>query len=297
MQPLPAAPAVAVVARPAYYRAARVGLSLAPLILVHLSLVALAVVPVTVAGVVLLVVMTRVTGLGVTVGFHRLLSHHAFKTPRWFQFALAAAGCTALQKGPLWWAVHHRQHHAHSDTEGDVHSPVVDGFWYAHSGWLFARDLMRPDHAAVRDLTRYPELVWLDRLWMLPGLLAAGACYLAGGWPGVVWGYALSTVLVFQVTFAVNSVGHRWGRQRFATGEGSRNNWVLGVLAMGDGWHNNHHRAPTSARHGLAWYEFDQAYLVIRLLRRVGLVWGVRQPPARVLAAAGRPATADHPGG
>ena len=194
MSSLPAAPAAEVVPRPGWYRATRIGLSLAPLLLVHLSLVALAVVPVTVAGVVLLVVMTRVTGLGITVGFHRGLSHHAFKTSRWFRFALAAAGCTALQKGPLWWVVHHRRHHAHSDREGDVHSPVVDGFWYGHCGWLFARDLMRPDHATVRDLTKYPELVWLDRLWMLPGLLAAGLCYLAGGWSGVVWGYCLSTV-------------------------------------------------------------------------------------------------------
>ncbi len=241
--------------------------------------------------------MTRVTGLGITVGFHRCLSHHAFKTSRWFRFALASAGCTALQKGPLWWVVHHRQHHTHSDAEGDVHSPVVGGFWYGHCGWLFARDLMRPDHATVKDLTRYPELVWLDRLWMLPGLLAAGLCYVAGGWAGVVWGYCLSTVLIFQITFAVNSAGHLWGPQRFDTGEGSRNNPVLGILAMGDGWHNNHHRAPTSARHGLAWYEFDMSYLVIRLLRRVGLVWGVRQPPDAVLAAAGRPGTAGHRAG
>lgn len=286
LQGLPPSPAGA---RPAWYRALRIGLSLLPLILVHLSLCTLPFVPLTVAGFVLLVAMTRVTGLGITVGFHRYLSHHAFKTSRWFQFALAAAGCTALQKGPIWWVIHHRQHHTHSDTEGDVHSPVVNGFWYAHTGWLFARDLSRPDRASVRDLTKYPELVWLDRLWVLPGLAAAGLCYLVGGVSAVVWGYCLSTVLVFQVTFAVNSVGHRWGRQRFDTGEGSRNNWALGILAMGDGWHNNHHRVPTSARHGFAWYEFDMAYLVIRLLRSVRLVWAVRQPPAGVLAAAGRP--------
>lgn len=292
MRTIPAFRAAAVVARPAWYRAARNGLSLSPLILVHLALVAVLFVPVTVVGLVVLVIATRVTALGITVGFHRYLSHHAFKTSRWFQFVLAAAGCTALQKGPLWWVVHHRQHHTHSDTEGDVHSPVVHGFWYGHCGWLFASDLLRRDHTTVRDLSRYPELVWLDRLWMLPGLLLAAACYLAGGWSAVVWGYCLSTVLIFQITFAVNSVGHRWGRQRFDTGEGSRNNWALGILAMGDGWHNNHHRAPTSARHGMAWYEFDMSYQVIRLLRRVGLVWDVRQPPAAVLAAAAPGGTA-----
>jgi stearoyl-CoA desaturase (delta-9 desaturase) len=278
---------------PGWYRAARIGLALTPLIAVHAALAGLFVVPPTLTGFVLLVVMTRVSGLGITVGFHRGLSHHAFKTSRWFRFVLAAAGCTALQKGPLWWVIHHRQHHTHSDVPGDVHSPVVDGLWHAHSGWLFTRDLMRPDFGTVRDLTRYPELVWLERLWLVPAVLAAAGCYAIGGAAGLVWGYCLSTVLVFQVSFAVNSFGHRFGPQRFATGEGSRNNFVLGVLAMGDGWHNNHHRAPTSARHGLAWYEFDQAYQVIRLLSAVGLVWGVRQPPAAVLAAArGRPAPA-----
>lgn len=284
MDVLPSSAAAPVAPIPAWYRVARIGLSLGPLIVVHLALAALFVVPVTLVGLVLLFVMTRISGLGITVGFHRYFSHHAFKTSRWFQFLLAVAGCTALQKGPLWWVIHHREHHKHSDTLEDVHSPVVDGFWYGHVGWLFARDLMRPDHAGVKDLTRYPELVWLDRFWMVPGVLAAGACYLIDGWSGLIWGYALSTVLIFQVTFAVNSIGHLWGPQRFATGEGSRNNWLLGFLAMGDGWHNNHHRAPTSARHGFAWYEFDLSYQFIKLLRRCGLAWDVRQPPAGVMA-------------
>jgi stearoyl-CoA desaturase (delta-9 desaturase) len=282
---MPAASAAPRVSRAAWYRITRISLSLAPLIGVHLALVAILFVPITWVGAILFVVMTRITGLGITIGFHRYLSHHSFRTSRWFQFALAAAGCTALQKGPLWWVIHHRQHHKHSDAEGDVHSPVRDGFWYGHCGWLFANDLMQPDHASVRDLTRFRELVWLDRFWMLPGLLAAAACYLIGGWAGLVYGYCLSTVVIFQITFAVNSVGHLWGPQRFATGEGSRNNWVLGVIAMGDGWHNNHHRAPTSARHGFAWYEFDMAYLMIRMLNQMGIVWGVRQPPAAVLAS------------
>lgn len=268
--------------RPAWYRVLRIVISLGPLISVHLALVSLWFVPVTWTGLILLFIMTRVSGLGITVGFHRYLSHHAFKTSRWFQFVMAVAGCTALQKGPLWWVIHHRQHHKHSDAEGDVHSPVRDGFWYGHCGWLFARDLMTPDTKDIPDLLRYPELVWLDRLWMLPAVAVAGLCYAIGGWSGLVWGYVLSTVLIFQVTFAVNSVGHLWGRQRFATGEGSRNNWLLGYLAMGDGWHNNHHRAPTSARHGFAWYELDLSYGAIRLLKRVGIVWAVRQPSARV---------------
>jgi stearoyl-CoA desaturase (delta-9 desaturase) len=275
----------AVAARPpVWYRAARVGLALTPLVAVHAALVGMLYVPPTLTAIVLLIVVTRVAGFGITVGFHRLLAHRAFRTPRWVRFLLAAAGCTALQKGPLWWVIHHRLHHRHSDKPGDPHSPVVDSLWYAHSGWLFANDLTRPDRRTVKDLTAAPELVWLDRLWVLPGLLLAGACYLAGGWAGVVYGYCLGAVLVFQVTFAVNSFGHRFGPQRYATGDGSRNNLALGVLALGDGWHNNHHRAPTSARHGFAWYEFDQSYLVIRLLRRVGLAWDVREPPPAALA-------------
>src|SRR5262249_32987696 len=249
--------APAPLARTGAARRARIALALSPLVGVHLALLAAPLVEFTLLSVVLIVVVTRLVGLGVTLGLHRYFSHRAFKTSRWFQFALAAAGCTALQKGPLWWAAHHRLHHKHSDREGDPHSPVRDGFWYGHVGWLFARDLMNPDARLVRDWLRYPELVWLDRLWVLPGLLRAAGCYLAGGWGGVVYGYCLSVVLIFQVTFAVNSVGHLLGPRRFDTGDGSRNNPVLGYLSMGDGWHNNHHKAPGSARHGFAWYEFD----------------------------------------
>jgi stearoyl-CoA desaturase (Delta-9 desaturase) len=272
--------------RTAIWRATRIGLSLAPLITVHLALLTAIVVEPTVLAVVLALVVSRVAGLGITAGFHRGLTHRSFRTGRVFQFLMAAAGCTALQKGPLWWTAHHRLHHQHSDREGDPHSPVRDGFWHGHMGWLFTRDLMHPDPRLVRDLAKFPELVWLDRLWMLPGLLLAAGCYLVAGWSGVVWGFCLGVVAVFQVTFAVNSIGHLWGRRRFDTPEGSRNNLVLGYLAMGDGWHNNHHRVPTSARHGLAWYEFDMTYRMIRLLAWLGLAWEVREPPAAVLAAA-----------
>ena len=272
--------------RPLWYRVLRVGLALLPLLAVHLALIAIPFVPLTLGAVVVFFVMTRVTGSGVTIGFHRGLSHHAYKTSRWFQFLLSFAGCTAFQRGPLWWALHHRIHHQHSDTSGDPHSPVVRGFWYSHCGWLFSRYLLEPNFGPVRDLLKYPELLWLDRLWMVPGLFVASAAYLIGGWGWLVYGYCLSTVMVFQVTFAVNSVGHLFGRQRYETGEGSRNNWVLGVLGMGDGWHNNHHRVPTSARHGFAWYELDMSYLLICLFRRLGLVWGLRLPPDEIMAVA-----------
>jgi stearoyl-CoA desaturase (delta-9 desaturase) len=272
--------------RIAVWRATRIALSLSPLIAVHLALFTMPVVEPTIVAIVLALVVSRIAGLGITAGYHRGLTHRSYRTGRVVQFLIAATGCTALQKGPLWWAAHHRLHHAHSDQPGDPHSPVLDGLWHGHMGWLFTRDLMHPDPRLIRDLAKYPELVWLDRLWMIPGLLLAVACYLVGGWSGVVWGFCLGVVAVFQVTFAVNSIGHRWGRRRFDTAEGSRNNLVLGYLAMGDGWHNNHHRAPTSARHGLAWYEFDMTYRMIRLLVWLRLAWEVKEPPAAVLAAA-----------
>ena len=230
------------------------------------------------------VVLTRFIGIGVTAGLHRYFAHRSFKTTRWFQFLLAVVGSTALQKGALWWAVYHRLHHKHSDTVDDPHSPIVGGFLHGHFGWLFTRDFEHTEMHLVRDLAKYPELAWLERFWLVPPMLLAGACFALGGWGGLVYGYCLSVVLVFQVTFAVNSFGHLFGPQRFNTGDGSRNNYVLGYLAMGDGWHNNHHRAPYSARHGFAWYEFDLCYRFIQLLALVGLVWDVKVPPAALLA-------------
>ena len=173
---LPAAPA-ATAARVNWYRAVRIAFALSPLVAVHLALFAIPFIEFSWWYVLMLLVVTRITGLGTTIGFHRYMSHRSFKTSRWFQFLLALAGCTALQKGPLWWAIHHRLHHRHSDTPQDPHSPVVDGFVYGHMGWLFVNDLTHPDTKVVRDLAKYPELVWLDRLWMIPGLLMAAACY------------------------------------------------------------------------------------------------------------------------
>ncbi len=286
------APAASVIAdavpalpsRTTWGRRLRIAFALAPLISVHLALFAIPFVEPTIWSLVAVIVVTRFTGLGVTVGLHRYFSHRAFKTSRWFQFVLAIAGCTALQKGPLWWAAHHRLHHRHSDHPEDPHSPVVDGFWYGHVGWLFSNDLIHPDQKLVRDWLRYPELVWLDRLWMIPGVLLAAACYAILGMEGLIYGFCLSVVFVFQVTFAVNSIGHLFGPQRFETGEGSRNNLLLGYLAMGDGWHNNHHRAPSSARHGFAWYELDMSFMAIKLFAKLGLVWGIRTPPSELMA-------------
>ena len=267
-----------------WYRTTRIDLWRALFVAIHLALFAIPFVEFSWTSVILFIVGTRILGFGVTLGLHRYFSHRSFRTSRWFQFLIGFAGTTALQKGPIWWVMQHRLHHKHSDTEADPHSPVVGGWWHGHLGWLFARDLLSPQFGTVRDLTKYPELVWLDRLWMLPPALLAVACYGIDGWSGVVYGYCLSAVVVFHVTFAVNSLGHLFGGRRFETADGSRNNPVLGYLAMGDGWHNNHHRAPYSARHGFAWYEFDITYQLIRVFALLGLVWGVKQPSPELRA-------------
>jgi stearoyl-CoA desaturase (delta-9 desaturase) len=277
MQEAPAAPATRNPV-PAVRRALRVAVAVGPVLAVHVALVAIPFTEFNFWCAVAMLAVSRFVGLGVTAGFHRLLAHHAFKTSRPVQFLLTAAGCAALQKGPLWWVAQHRSHHKHSDTDDDPHSPVARGFLHAHLGWLF-RDPARADRRLVRDLAKYPELVWLDRLWVLPGVLVAGGCYALLGWPGVVYGYCLTIVLVTHVTYGINSFGHLFGRRRFETNDGSRNNAPLGILALGEGWHNNHHRHPRSARHGLAWWEYDETYLFIRLLSRLRLVWDVKLPP------------------
>ncbi|MBM3979797.1 MAG: acyl-CoA desaturase [Planctomycetes bacterium] len=265
-------------------RALRTAASAAPVVLVYLALVAIPFVEVDPWCFAVLGGCFLVIGLAATAGLHRYFSHRSYKTSRAFQLVLAALGCLALQKGPIWWAAKHRAHHRHSDEDRDPHSPVRRGFWYAHMGWLFGPDQLAVDTKLVKDLTRFPELVWLERLWLVPGVLLAAGCYLALGWGGVVVGYVLAVAVIYQVTFLVNSVGHLFGPQRFQTGDASRNNLFVGYLAMGEGWHNNHHRVPYSARHGFAWYEVDFCYGVIWLLSKLGLVWDVKLPPGDLMA-------------
>jgi stearoyl-CoA desaturase (Delta-9 desaturase) len=214
--------------------------------------------------------------LGVTVGYHRYFSHHSFKTGRALQFGLGWLGCAAMQNGPIWWASGHRRHHRFSERAGDPHSPVLGGFWHGHLGWVLSGENDHPDLANVRELSRLPELRFLDRFKWLPTLATGVVCALLMGWPGVVWGLGVATTLAFHAPLFVNSAGHLWGSQRYETGDGSRNNAALGVLVLGEGWHNNHHRYPLSARHGFAWWEVDVAYYTIWALSKVGLVWDVR---------------------
>jgi len=223
----------------------------------------------------------------ITAAYHRYFSHRTFKTSRWFQFLLALGAQSSAQKGVLWWASHHRWHHKYSDTDDDVHSAARRGFWYAHVGWVVGPAWDSPDYAGVSDLAKFPELRALDHpaLAMLPAV-ALGALFLGfGGAFGFVWGYLVSTVLLWHGTFTINSLAHLFGRQRYETGEGSRNNWVLALITTGEGWHNNHHHYQSSARQGFRWWQVDVTYYGLRLLQLVGLIWDIREPPLHVIDA------------
>lgn len=231
-----------------------------------------------------------------TAGYHRYFSHKTFHTSRAFQFMLALLGTTAAQRDPLWWASHHRVHHQNADTEQDPHSPRLFGFWWAHIGWVMKRELSETNFDKVKDWAKYPELMWLNRHPYAPAfvlaalLLAAGSALKAlrpewavSGPQFLFYGFFLSTVAVYHVTFCINSVAHMVGRRPFNVEDESRNNWVLGLLAMGEGWHNNHHRYSACTRQGFRWWELDLSYWVLRALQAVHVVWDIREPPAGIL--------------
>jgi stearoyl-CoA desaturase (delta-9 desaturase) len=221
---------------------------------------------------------------GITAGYHRYFAHKSFKTSRAFQFLLAVLGCTATQKGPLWWCGTHRRHHATTDREGDPHSPR-QGFWYAHQGWIFDPRWGGTPIELIRDFARYPELRWLNRWHVVPPIALAALCYATAGFAGLVWGFSVSTVLLWHATYCVNSVAHLFGSRRYATPDTSRNNALVALLTFGEGWHNNHHHYQASARQGFRWWELDITYGGLRALRALGLIWDLREPPASVLAS------------
>lgn len=254
-----------------------------PFVAMHLGCLAVFFVQPTAAAFALCAILYVVRMFGITAGFHRYFSHRAYKTSRWFQFVLGCMGCTAMQKGPLWWAGHHREHHRYSDTPQDPHSPVIRGFWWSHLGWILARDYEETNWSAVHDLGKYPELRWLNRNHWVPGLVLAVLCYLIGGWSGLVWGFLVSTVLVYHAVFMVNSVCHLFGRRRYATPDQSRNNVWVALATFGEGWHNNHHHYQSSTNQGFFWWEIDVSYYLIKLLGCVGIVWDIRKPSSAML--------------
>ena len=221
----------------------------------------------------------------ITAGYHRYFAHKSYKTNRVFQFILAFGGASAAQKGALWWASHHRLHHRYSDTELDIHSPQK-GFWWSHVGWILANKYKDTDYDLIKDFSKYPELVWLNKHdWVAPWALGF-ASYFIAGWSGLLIGFFLSTVLLWHGTFTVNSLNHVFGKRRYATTDTSRNSAILAIWTMGEGWHNNHHYYAASARQGFFWWEFDASYYVLKGLSVVGVVRDLKVPPARVKAAA-----------
>ena len=232
----------------------------------------------------------------VTGFYHRYFSHKTFRTSRSGQFFLALCGATAVQRGPLWWAYHHRHHHQHSDEGTDAHSPRVHGFWWAHIGWITSRRNFPTDYSKVRDLARFPELVLLNRFDTVVPAIFAGALFGLGwmleifapqlgtsGWQMLVWGFFISTTLLFHGTSCINSLAHVMGRRRFETNDDSRNSFILSLITLGEGWHNNHHRFQSATRNGFYWWEFDPTYYGLKVLSWTGLIWGLKPVPASVL--------------
>lgn len=232
----------------------------------------------------------------VTGFYHRYFSHKTFSTSRFGQFLLALFGATAVQRGPLWWAYHHRNHHQHSDSEEDAHSPHVHGFWWSHIGWITSRNNFPTDYSKVRDLARFPELVFLNRFDVLVPLLFAAGIFGFGsllesfapglgtnGWQMLVWGFFMSTTALFHGTSCINSLAHVMGRRRFETEDDSRNSFILSLVTLGEGWHNNHHRYQSATRNGFYWWEFDPTYYGLKFLSWTGLIWGLKPVPRAVL--------------
>jgi len=218
----------------------------------------------------------------VTAGYHRYFSHRSFRTSRVMQFIFALGASTTSQKGILWWASHHRLHHKLSDQPGDVHSAKLDGFWWSHVGWILSEKHEKTDESRVKDLLRYPELRWFDRWFLVPPIAMGIVLFLIGGWWAVVWGMLVSTTLLWHGTFTINSLTHIFGKRRYATTDNSRNHWLLALITMGEGWHNNHHYYQRSERQGFFWWEIDLTHYVLRAMQALGLVWDLHAPPKKV---------------
>ncbi|TBW56040.1 acyl-CoA desaturase [Marinobacter halodurans] len=231
----------------------------------------------------------------ITGFYHRYFSHKTFKTSRGWQFVFALLGASAAQRGPLWWAAHHRHHHQHSDAPEDLHSPQHGGFWWSHIGWFTCDAGFAMDDKRVRDWLKFPELRFINRFDALMPAVCITLIYLLGEalarWaPGlgtsglqlVVWGFCISTVALFHATVSINSLAHVWGRRRFETEDDSRNNVWLALLTLGEGWHNNHHRWPLSARQGFRWYEIDVTYYLLWLMEKLGIIHDLNRLPEHI---------------
>lgn len=238
-----------------------------------------------------LVRMFAITGF-----YHRYFSHRTFKTSRFWQFVFAFIGACSVQRGPIWWAAHHRFHHRHSDTAKDPHSPHMFSFFWSHTAWFMSHRHFSTRSGLVKDWTEYPELRILDRFDILAPTLYALALFGIGewlaayhpswgtdGWQLLIWGFCISTVVLYHATFSINSLAHRWGTRRFDTKDHSRNNGFLALITLGEGWHNNHHRYPGSVDQGFYWWEVDITSMILKGMSRLGMVWDLKPVPEKIL--------------
>ncbi len=215
---------------------------------------------------------------GITAGYHRYFSHRAFKTNRVFQFVLAFLAQMGVQKGVLWWAANHRHHHRYSDMENDIHSPARKGFWWSHMAWILVKDYEETNVSAIKDFAKYPELVWLNKYFLVPPLVGLAVVYAIGGLPWAFYAGVVSTVLVWHGTFSINSLTHIFGSRRYLTTDNSRNSFILALITCGEGWHNNHHFHQNTANQGWFWWEIDFTFYALKVLSWFGVVSDLRLP-------------------
>lgn len=264
-----------------------------PFVALHLACLGVFLVGVSWTALSVAIALYALRMFAITGFYHRYFSHKAFKTSRLMQFVFALIGATSVQRGPLWWASHHRNHHRHSDSEADFHSPVTRSMLWSHMGWFLTARGFATDRSVIRDLERYPELRWIDRFDTLIPIVLASLLFFFGAWleatqpqlgtsgpQMLIWGFFVSTVVLFHATVTINSLAHRYGTRRFPTHDNSRNNLWLALLTFGEGWHNNHHHFPGSARQGFRWWEIDLTYYGLRLMSALGLVWDLKPVPA-----------------
>ena len=267
-----------------------------PFILLHISVLFVFLVGWSPVAILTALVLYAVRMFAITGFYHRYFSHKAFKTSRAVQFIFALIGASSVQRGPLWWAAHHRVHHVNSDGKNDEHSPRLHGFLWSHMGWFLSRHNFSTNLDRISDFAKYPELKFIDRFDILVPVLLALLLFGLGesishfypgagtsGWQMVVWGFVISTLILYHITFTINSLAHTIGKRRFKTRDDSRNNWFLALLTFGEGWHNNHHYYPGSARQGFRWWEIDISYYILKLLQSMGLIWDLRPVPDRII--------------
>ena len=268
-----------------------------PFLLVHLACLLAFVTGVSAVAIGVAIALYVVRMFFITAFYHRYFSHRSFKVSRPVQFAMAVLGCTCGQRGPVWWAGHHRQHHMSSDQDNDPHSPTVRGFWFSHTLWFLTRGTFTTPTHRVRDWLYFPELRLLERLEWVPFVALGALCFglgefLATSYPSLgtsgpqmlVVGFLWSTVALYHATYSTNSIAHQYGSRTFETKDNSRNNVWVALLTLGEGWHNNHHHYPASARQGFFWWEFDPAWLGLKALAAMGIVRELKTVPAEVLA-------------